>query len=335
MIYSPERGTGSIMGKQRRRADGEGTIFQRKDGLWQAELTIGYEQLTGKRIYKTVYGTTQKKALENLDKLKEDAREGRLEASTMTVWNALDWWLNGQKASIESSTYERYKLDLEYLKPYTTRPLLSQFYPLNVTHVYQMMEKDGLSDDKRHKAGVRLRQAMSYAVKIGLLKTNPAANVRLPKISREEIHPLTVEGVHSLLSTSRTDRLNALWVVALDSGARQGELFALEWADWDEATKEIAIVKSLSQVKGKLKIKEPKTKGSRRRTPLSEESAAVLRGHRERMDKEGHGSALIFPNTDGGWLRANNLQKYEWKPLLRRAGLPQSVRFHDLSSYLC
>jgi integrase len=63
--------------------------------------------------------------------------------------------------------------------------------------------------------------------------------------------------------------------------------------------------------------------------------AALLR-HRELQDAERSGSngswqdrGLIFPNTLGGYADYTNLMPRHFKPLLRRAGLPD-IRFHDL-----
>ena len=81
--------------RRRKRGSGEGTVYQREDGLWTAQLTVGRDHATGKQVRKTVYGNAQKEVLDKLDKLKEDARSGIVEASSMTVWGCLDFWLAG------------------------------------------------------------------------------------------------------------------------------------------------------------------------------------------------------------------------------------------------
>jgi integrase len=117
-------------------------------------------------------------------------------------------------------------------------------------------------------------------------------------------------------------------VVALDTGARQGELFALEWSDWDAGRRELTINKSLRVTKdSRLEVKAPKTRKSRRKVQVSETTAAVLEAYRVGREWSG---PLVFCDSEGGHLRKENYAKRHWAPALVRAGLLESTRFHDL-----
>ena len=52
-----------------KRANGEGTIFQRKDGLWTGSVTLSRHPGTGKLTRRTVYGKTQREVAKKLTDL--------------------------------------------------------------------------------------------------------------------------------------------------------------------------------------------------------------------------------------------------------------------------
>jgi integrase len=88
----------------------------------------------------------------------------------------------------------------------------------------------------------------------------------------------------------------------MDSGARQGELFALAWANVDFAAGAISIRRTLED--GTLRLKETKT-GKGRRVDLSAYAMQHLAEHRKAMLAEGHyrPDAPVFCDCNGGWLR--------------------------------
>jgi integrase len=312
---------------RKRRGRGEGSIFQRDDGLWCAILDLGRDA-KGKRRRKSVYAETTKEAQEKLLKLQQDA--GAFDVSTMKLRHCLDFWLSGVKAHVSTSTYERYRFDVEkYLIPHLGMLQLNHLTASHVAQLFVDMRRAGASADAQRKAGTVLRQALKQAMQFDLIPTNPALKVKLPRVTREEIAPLDPAGVARLFAAAAGDRLYALFVLAIDSGMREGELFALTWDDLNEERCEIAVTKSLEDVRGQLRVKEPKTAKARRRIRLAPSTLAELLNHRERVLAEGHGSNLVFPTTNGGFLRRSNVYNRVFQPIVKRAGL-DGVRFHDL-----
>jgi integrase len=138
------------------------------------------------------------------------------------------------------------------------------------------------------------------------------------------------------LSTVTGDRLEALYVLALTTGMRQGELLALRWRDVDLDASTLQVRGSLQRTPAGLGIHEPKTTRSRRRVTLSMPAVEALRQHRARqlaerlaLGPEWDDQDLVFANTLGRPIEATNLIRSSFKPLLTRAGLPR-IRFHDL-----
>jgi integrase len=165
---------------------------------------------------------------------------------------------------------------------------------------------------------------LTAAVDRGYVRKNVAKQVTLPRPVRKDIHPLAPEAVTRFLGALRGDRLFALYVVAIDSGAREGELLALEWSDWDPETRELNIRRTLVEHKGTRFTRHPKSKASRRKILLSGASAAALEAHRQTCD-----GRLIFPNPEGSLYASSGFIRYTFRPARSRAGFPD-LRFHDL-----
>ena len=153
---------------------------------------------------------------------------------------------------------------------------------------------------------------------------------------REEIHPLTPEQVKTLLEAARGDRLEALYVLAVHTGLRQGELLGLRWEDVDLDEGTLHVRRTLTSAKGGPVLSAPKTKGSKRSVKLSESAIDALRSHLQRqleeIDRVGslwRENGLIFASETGEPLDRRSVTNHRFKPLLKRAGLPQ-IRFHDL-----
>ena len=154
--------------------------------------------------------------------------------------------------------------------------------------------------------------------------------------------PLSPAQAKTLLDTARAmdDRWSALYVLAVTTGLRQGELLGLGWEDVDVAGAMVRVRHTLQPPgfpKGApARLTPPKTRRSLRSVHLPHSVVLSLARHREIQDAERSGTngswrdrGLVFPNTIGGYADYTNLTPRHFKPLLRRAGLPD-VRFHDL-----
>jgi integrase len=332
------------MGNRKRRGRGEGSIFQREDGIWVGSVSLG-QDANGKRRRKTVYGSTKQEVQAKLYEVLQKKIAGT-EPSSMSLKSFLDFWLAGLKVKLADATFQRYdEIVKAYLVPCLGGVVVAKLTPFHVTQLYQRMEEEGHSVDARHKAGAKLRQALKVAVRFRMIASSPAEQVPLPKVERDEIRPFNPDQARVFLRAALSGRLFPLFLTALDSGCRQGELFALEWSDIDFERGEVSVTKSLQERLGKFKVKDVKTKAGRRRVPLTPQTLDALRRHRELMGEEGHGSKLVFCDTDGGFLRKSNVTRRHLKPTLRRAnemlageaagaGRPftplPDARFHDL-----
>jgi integrase len=150
--------------------------------------------------------------------------------------------------------------------------------------------------------------------------------------------PLTEEQSAQFLETVKGNRFEALYVLAITTGMREGELLGLRWQDVDFENAMCYVRMNVQEAARGFVLAETKTTYSRRSIKLSKLSVGALRRHKARQDEErgALGAAwnksldLIFPNTIGGLMIPDNLVKRSFKPLLLKAGFPLEMRLHDL-----
>jgi integrase len=151
------------------------------------------------------------------------------------------------------------------------------------------------------------------------------------------MHPLTPEQAKLLLQTAHEagDRLEALYVLAIHTGLRQGELLGLKWDDVDLDDGSLQVRRTLTMTKSAAVFGDVKTAASRRSVKLTGKAIEALKSHLERQLAEidrvnslwspGDADGLIFASETGEPLDRRAVTK----PLLKRAGLLE-IRFHDL-----
>jgi integrase len=213
---------------------------------------------------------------------------------------------------------------------------LGRLTPQHFQRLYQDKLAAGLSPTTVSHLHTVLHGAFAEAVRWGLVPRNVVALARPPRKAHIEIVALTVEQARALLAAAAGNRFEALFVLALKTGMRRGELLALRWADVDLDKGMLQVRGTLRRTREGLTFGTPKTAASRRKVVLSPTSMAALRHHRARQDEERHATGdlwqdlgLIFPNTLGRPMEPRDLLADVYRPLLKRAGLPP-ITFHAL-----
>ncbi len=322
------------MGK---RGNGEGSITRRKSGGWSAQYVV-YTSEGRKR--RTLYGKTRAEVAAKLSKALAD-REGGLvfDAGNLTVGEYLDRWLSHSvRDTVRQKTYERYESIVRvHLGPALGGIKLKALTPDHVRGLYRDRLDSGLSPRSVLHIHRTLSKALKQATDDGLIPRNAASSVKPPQPRREEMQPLSRDQVRVFLETVKGDRMEALYVLAVTAGLRQGELLALKWEDMDLEGEypTLQVRRSLSETRGRRSFEAPKS-GRGRHLRLSRRAVSALRAHRkrqleERMQKVGlwEDHSLIFPSEVGTPMSGRNLYR-AFKIRVKRAALPQTLRFHDL-----
>jgi integrase len=328
------------MGKTKGRANGDGDVFPRKNKAGKITSYRGaYVGLDGKRRY--VSGKTKEEARRNLRRARGDAERGLVfDADNLQVGEYLDRWLSDSvRDTVKATTFERYEqIARLHLKPSLGRVKLKGLTPAHVRGLYREKLEAGSSARTVRYIHTTLHKALKQAVMDGLIPRNATEAVTPPQSSREEMCPLTPEQAKLLLQVAHEagDRLAALYVLAIHTGLRQGELLGLKWDDVDLEDGSLQVRRTLAITKNGPVLTSPKTTGSRRSVKLTSKAIEALKRHLERqlgeIDRIGSlwsENGLIFASEKGEPINRHNLTRRSFKPLLKRAGLPQ-IRFHDL-----
>jgi integrase len=310
---------------KKRRANGEGSIYRHRD-LWCGEIIIG-----GKR--KSVYGKTQADARKKLDALKnktvETANEGTAR-QTLSVY--LEAWLeNDVRSTVRLATFKLTRMVVRrHIIPAVGSVVLGD---LTAQHVQTMMgelERSQKSARLRQVIHAVLSRAVRRAVELEVIPKNPCDRVKRPRSPRPNIYAMTNEQRSAFLTAAKSDRHFALYHVALATGLRQGELLALQWGDVDLKNGRVAVRYTLTLDENGALVRTDTKTGTGRVVELATESVSALKKHQERLMADGlRASPWVFPDTEGGPIRKDNLVKRSFQELLTVAGLPH-FRFHDL-----
>jgi len=322
------------MGK---RGNGEGSITRRKDGLYVARYTV--QTATGSKR-KALYGKTRSEVAAKLLKALADRESGLMfDADNMTVGEYLARWLSDSvRGTVRISTFERHEQIVRaHLVTAFGRLKVKNLTPAHVRSLHREKLEDGLAPATVRKIHSTLHKALSQAVADGLIPRN-AADVKAPRPAPDEMRPLSEAEARTFLDAARVaeDRFEALYVLAITTGLRRGELLGLRWDDADLDRGTLRVGRALVREGGRWVVGETKTKRGRRRVNLTPRTVAALKAHRKRQLEQRvrlaglyEDQGLIFASENGTPLNPENLVKRSFKPLLKRAGLPE-IRFHDL-----
>lgn len=193
------------------------------------------------------------------------------------------------------------------------------------------MKREGVSAAMVKKVVRTLRAALKAAVTARIIPSDPVAGVPLPKHIKPEVRVLAPAEAAAFMSAVAGHRLEAIFPLAIDSGLRQGELFALRWSDSDATTGGLTVTRSLAERKGEFREKPVKRANSRRRVVLDFSRAAVD-AHRVKMAAEGQDTktGFIFCDEKGGALKKSGFARGVFEKARDKAGIDDSFTFHGL-----
>ncbi len=316
---------------RQRRGRGEHAIYwvesrQRFAGA----VSLGYDGR--KRQRKVVYGKTKREVQQRLAKLAIDCGGTIRPSSRMPLADYLKRWLSDDiKARRAATTHAYYEnvVDL-HLTPRIGRFTLEQFDHERARRLFADLERNSAGATIAQRCYRILRAALNRAVRGGLIAINPLGRVDAPTYKAGQRRSLTLEQVGALLKGARNDPLEALYVLAVTTGMRQGELFALRWDAIDLEAGALSVTGNLQSIGSELVVQAPKTPRSRRRVLLTRLAVAALRRRRAIVDRDAHRSPFVFVGPDGGLPRKANVMRRSFRPLLERAEIPAETTFHAL-----
>jgi integrase len=318
-----------------KRANGERSLYQRKDRRWVAAISLE----NGKRKY--LYRQTQAEAVVALQQANYSKLQGTLKQTRDETMEELllNWLQTHIQPRVRGRTYQSYQdLITKHLLPTLGHVKVHKLTSGHVQQLYELKRHENYAPQTIRNISLLLRRALDDACQRQYLFHNVCRTVALPKAPKANtMRSLTIEQARQFLTAVKGDPLEALYVLALTTGMRQGELLALKWDDIDLTHGNIQVRHTLTRIprQGAM-LSETKTPSSRRcihLTTIALETLKQLSLQQEQTKRETGvqrgNHQWVFCNEQGNPLDGGNLLRRSFRPLLNQANLP-AIRFHDL-----
>lgn len=304
----------------KRRANGEGTIY-RDGAYWVAELTRIDGAGTWRRQRRK--RKTQREAVEALEKLRHDRNFGidKNAQRQRTVATVCETYLEQAKERVQPRTCR----DYERICNQFIVPVLGRMRPGDIRR------KD--IDDVLERVNGKRQKQLVYVVARAILRLYvlhadpvdyPFPIRRTPKVDRREPLAMDLAQIHTFISMAKNEPLGPLYILAITTGMRQGEILGLRWRDIGDTS--IAVAGSLEE--GSREHSPTKT-GRTRKIDMPPEAIRVLTQIRKTMRRPPRRDDYVFTTAHGKPFSASHIRN-EWRRARERLGLEKPVRFYDL-----
>ncbi|MFO0852434.1 MAG: tyrosine-type recombinase/integrase [Gemmataceae bacterium] len=309
----------------KRNAPGDGSVFYsqaKRCWLWRA---IVGQKPDGRARYRSGRARTRAEAVRKQQAAEKAGRPA--DRDRTTVGEYLGRWLADVAVlTCRATTLERYEEVIRlHLVPTVGGIRLARLTTPDVTRAWADLHRAGRSAGLVKKCSEVLASCLEHAAREGLIPAAPTRSAVKPQSDPPPIEVFTDGEVEAVLRAATGHRLSALIVLAVATGMRQGELFALEWADLTADRGRVHVRRTLTDKGGKAVSGPPKSARGVRTLDLPGFARAALRAA-----PAWPGVPLVFPNADRtGYVQRNNFREEVYKPLLARAGV-RYRKFHTV-----
>jgi integrase len=315
------------------RSHSEGSVHQRSNGKWRAQVSID-----GQRLSFTA--KTKKEAWDWVQETNYQIKNGlTFKATDTTLDEFLREWLVTVSSSRSQGTHSSYKWTVDKrILPYMGKVKLKDLRADRIQRFYTRLQKEGLSKHAVAVTHKTLQSAMTHAVDLGVVGRNPCAGTTPPKPETIEMKFYDEHQVNCLLKTAREmgEKLYALYYLAIHTGMREAELLGLKWEDIDWKSSTLHVNRQVRHFKGSsYAFLKPKSKSGVRPIALGSKALNVLLKHKEEQKIARNAAGddwkdldLVFSSSVGTPYTASNLRR-AFRKVLEASGLPK-IRFHDL-----
>ena len=322
--------------------------LQIRNGIYQAVLSYKKNEKwetkwksTGIKAIKGNKKKAETKKEEIRQKFQEEINSDNIDNEDMLFIDYMKKWLKMISASVEPTTLNGYKGVIngrmtDYFQ--NKKITLQNIKPKHIQEFYQYLLDEGLSGNTVKHYHANIRKALQYAMKTDIILSNPADKVDLPKIEEYKPKFYTSDEVKILLNEVIGTKLEIPVMIDCFYGFRRSEVIGLKWSAVDFENDTITIDHTITQINGKLIIRDKtKTKSSKRTLPLEPIVKSFLIELKEKQEKNRElcGDSYnkdyleyICVDNCGNIIRPDYVTETFLK-LLKRKNL-KIIRFHDL-----
>ncbi|MGC5328331.1 tyrosine-type recombinase/integrase [Brevibacillus sp. SYSU BS000544] len=296
----------------------------KRGNSWYYRITVG-KTTEGKRKTKSKGGfRTKREAVNAATELLILIKNGHYnEYSQMPFGEFMEQFLTDKKLRIRPSTLEQYTWAVrKQIIPAIGDVPLGKLKPFTLQEFYNNLAREGkVSSMNLRKIHTLIKAALKKAVRWELIDRNVAELLDAPREEKSEIVVWDLDQAKKFISFAESYPYYLAFLLAITTGARQGEILGLRWKDVDLERGIISIVQTLSH-DGKRMNPAPKTKAGRRTLSLPTEVTQELKRWKGLPDH------LVVQSKADTPINPRNLNR-QFKNIIEKAELP-NIRFHDL-----
>ncbi|WP_406462181.1 site-specific integrase [Streptomyces sp. NBC_00111] len=318
---------------RKRNPNGAGSIWQRKDGRYEARVYV--PQPDGTRRRKTVYGSTWDECDTKRQELVLRDRQGvptPTRSARLSEW--LPYWLEEfVRDDRKKTTYAKYETHVRrYLIPQIGSKRLETLGAADVRRMLSAVTAQASAATAKESHRV-LRSALTAACREELINRNVVKLVPAPRVQARELKPWDLEETTTFLEAARKDPLYAAFVLAVALGLRRGEILGLRWSDIDLERRTLTVRNQIQRVQKELYADSTKNRRTRA-IPVPLMCLAPLRWQRLRQGEQRlaagqawNDSDYVFTTRTGRTIEPRNLSR-SFERITEDAGL-RRIRLHD------
>lgn len=313
--------------------------FRKRGKAWSFTVDVGRKS-DGSREQKTKSGFKTKKEAEQVcaELISQLSNGSYLEPSKKTLGEALATWLEVHvKSTVRISTFDNYsKAVLKRIVPVLGQLKLKDVSVDHVQRFYSSLLNENLSPEYIRYIHSILKSFFKHQVRIQNIPKNVVEFVDPPRISRKEQKTWTIQEATRFLGVAKAENemYYIIYLLALYTGLRRGELLALRWKDCDLEQGKISVRQTLYYAKKGFQFLEPKTSRSARLVSIPDYVVAELMNHKEWQtdQKQQLGDAyddydLVAASVMGHPIHPRSLTGH-FNRVIKKASVPR-IRFHD------
>lgn len=345
-----------------RRANNEGSIFQRKDGRWAGYVSVGFNN-NGEPIRKLVYGKSQTEVAKKLSEISGRVKSNSYELIENHNLNELmfDWLMTFKKSAVTPRTFEgiirNFKL---HIAPVIGNMKVYEVDTYAIQRVVNKMIETEHANITIKKNKHLLSQFFEYAIDNKWVQVNPTTKIKIASRDKKiydddqnykAILPEVRDKFLTALNNDEANFIKPLCITLIFAGLRIGEALALTWNCVDFENKKLKVLRAITQVpkfdaegnviSRKTVLSDTKTACSVRTIPITDIVVETLKVWKEkqRLREETNPevtasltlpSSFVFANDDGS-LRSYSSCRHIFDRFKKRNGLKKSgIHFHSL-----
>ncbi len=320
----------------KRRANGEGTLRKRENGVWEGRFSANGEQHS---VYSKSQSAVRKKMVEAFSDIEND--EFLIESDeTLEAW--LSFWQDTFLDDVKQSSAERYKSCIRtHIVPVLGKICMADLKPSAIQKfLNDCKNKNGLSKKSVQNIRLVLSKALDKAVDDERIKKNPCLKTKVPAYNdpQKEMRPIKDDEIAAFLEAISGNEFENLFYVALFTGMRESEIIGLSWdcIDFEKGT--IHLYRQFKRARGgdncytfsSLKNKQSRTFSVPKnvldvlKKVRLHQSEQKLCAGTSWVNKEN----LVFTNALGEHVHTKTVYR-RFKKVASDIGIPD-LRFHDL-----